>query len=81
MILTWKNRSTGRKTCSVATLSTTNLTWTGRGTNPSLRCEKLATNSLNYGMTKIRFKKYLFNFNIYIVILYTKIRENKFASD
>ena len=40
-------------TCSIATLFTTNPTWTGRGKNPGLRGEKLATDRLNHGMTKI----------------------------
>jgi len=64
MIMTWKNKSTGRKTCSIATLSTTNSTWTGRGTNTCLRGEKLATDCLNRGMKEISFQKYLFKFDI-----------------
>jgi hypothetical protein len=57
-------KTTGRKTCSVATLSITNPTSTGRGMNPDLRGEKLATDRLNRGITKIRFQKYLLKFNI-----------------
>jgi len=39
VILTGKNRSTRRKSCSIAILSTTNLTYRGMGSNPSFRCE------------------------------------------
>jgi hypothetical protein len=39
-----ENRSTRRKTCPSATLSTTNPTWTGPGSNPGLRGERTATN-------------------------------------
>jgi hypothetical protein len=37
MKLTRENRSTRRKTCPSATLSTTNPTWTDPGSNPGLR--------------------------------------------
>jgi hypothetical protein len=37
------------KTCPSATLSTTNLTWPGLGSNPSCRGGKPATNRLSYG--------------------------------
>jgi hypothetical protein len=57
-------KTTERKTCSIATLSITNPTWTGRGTNPGLRGEKLATDRLNRGIVKIIFQKYLLKFNI-----------------
>jgi hypothetical protein len=43
MKLTGENRSTGRKTCPSATLSTTNPTWTDLGLNPGLRGERPAT--------------------------------------
>jgi hypothetical protein len=43
MVLTRENRSTWRKTCLSATLSTTNRTWTGLGLNPGLRSERPAT--------------------------------------
>jgi hypothetical protein len=48
MKLTGKNRSSGRKTCPSATLSTTNPTWTKPGSNPGLRGERPATNRLSY---------------------------------
>ena len=50
MKLTVENRSTRRKTCSIATLSTTNPTWTGLRSNPGLRGERSATNRLSHGM-------------------------------
>jgi len=37
MILTGENWSTGRETCSSATLSTTNSTWTEVVSNPGVR--------------------------------------------
>lgn len=39
MLLAGTNRSTRRKSCSIAILSTTNLIEGGMGTNPSFRCE------------------------------------------
>jgi len=36
-----ENRSTGRNTCSTATLSTTNSTGIGMWSNPALRGERL----------------------------------------
>jgi hypothetical protein len=47
--LTWENRSTLRKTCPSATLSTTNPTWTDRGSNTGLRGERPATDRLSHG--------------------------------
>jgi len=41
-----ENRITRRWTCPSATLSITNLQWTGHGSNPWLPAEKLTTNSL-----------------------------------
>jgi hypothetical protein len=49
MKLTGENRSTRRKTCPSATLSTTNPTWTDPGSNPDLRGERPATNRLSHG--------------------------------
>jgi hypothetical protein len=48
MILTGENRSTRRKTCPGATLSTINLTWTGP--KPDLCVERPVTNHVIYGM-------------------------------
>jgi hypothetical protein len=51
------NRTTRRKTCPSATLSTSNPTSTALGTKPGLRDEKPATNRLSYGtanLTSIR---------------------------
>jgi hypothetical protein len=50
MKLTGENRSTQRKTCPSATLSTTNPTWTDPGSNPGLHGGRLAANSLSHGM-------------------------------
>ena len=49
MKLTVENRSTRRKTCPSATLSTTNHTWTDPESNPDLRGERPATYHLNHG--------------------------------
>jgi hypothetical protein len=49
MKLTRENRSTRRKTCPSATLSTTNPTLTDPGSNPGLRGERPATNRLSHG--------------------------------
>jgi hypothetical protein len=49
MILTGKNRSSWRKTCPSAILSTINPTWTDLG----IHGEKLATNRLSYGMAQL----------------------------
>ena len=48
MILRDENRSTRRKICPSATLSTTNPTWTGLGVNPGLRGERPTTNRLGH---------------------------------
>jgi hypothetical protein len=57
MIVTRGNQSTRWNTCPSATLSTTNLTWTGLGSNPSLRGERPATNRLSHRTTWIVLKK------------------------
>jgi hypothetical protein len=49
MKLTGEKRSTRRKTCPSATLSTTNPTWTDPESNPGFRGERLATNRLRHG--------------------------------
>ena len=46
MVLTGGTEVLGGQTCHSATLCTINLTWTGLGSNPSLRGERLATNLL-----------------------------------
>jgi len=46
MVLTGENRSTGEQTCHNATLCTKNLTWSGLGSNPGLRGERLAIDRL-----------------------------------
>jgi hypothetical protein len=49
MILTGENWRTQRKTCSSATLSTTNPIWLDPGANPGLRDDRPATNRLSHG--------------------------------
>jgi hypothetical protein len=49
MKLTGENRRTRGKTCPIATLSTTNPTWTDLGSNPSLRGERPAANRQSHG--------------------------------
>jgi hypothetical protein len=49
MKLTGENRSTGRKTCPIATMFTANPTWTDPGSNPGLRCQRPSTNRLSHG--------------------------------
>jgi hypothetical protein len=44
MLSTWQNRSTQRKPCPSATLSTINLTWTGPGSNTGLRGDRPTAN-------------------------------------
>jgi hypothetical protein len=53
MIMTGENRRTRRKTCTSATLSTTNLTWTEPVANPFLCGERPAAYCLSHGTTGI----------------------------
>jgi hypothetical protein len=53
MKLTGENRSTRRKTCLSATLSTTNHTWADLVSNPGFRGESSATNRLSHGTAKV----------------------------
>jgi hypothetical protein len=48
-VLTGDNRSTQRRTCPSGTLSTTNPTWIGPGSNMCLRDERPCTDSLRHG--------------------------------
>ena len=50
MILARESGTTRRKTCPSAALSATNIAWTGTGSNPGVRCERLASNRLSLGM-------------------------------
>jgi len=50
MILTWENRSTGRQTCLIAMLYTTNPMQTGLGLNLDSHGDMLGINSLSNGM-------------------------------
>ena len=58
MKLTGGNRSTRRKTCPSATLSTTNPTWTDPGSKPGLRIEKPATNRLSHSTANVKINLY-----------------------
>jgi hypothetical protein len=49
MKLTRENQNIRRKTRPIATLSTTNPTWTDPGSNQGLRDERPATNRLRHG--------------------------------
>jgi hypothetical protein len=49
MILTEENRTTRKKTCLGATLSTTNPTWIDQGAKPGLRGQRPATKGLSHG--------------------------------
>ena len=52
-ILMEENRSTGRKTCPHAPLSTANPTWTDLGLNPGVRGERPATSRLSCGTSEL----------------------------
>jgi len=49
MILTWEHRNTWRKLCPSATLSITNVTWSGLGLKRGLRGQRPATDRLSQG--------------------------------
>lgn len=59
MIPTGENWRTRSKPCHISTLPTTNPTWTGLGSNPSLRDERTTTNRMShektYGLRSPRF--------------------------
>jgi hypothetical protein len=58
----WKEKPKySEKTCPSATLSTTNPTWSDRGSNPGRRGGKPATHRLSYGtaMRRIRWSRYV----------------------
>jgi hypothetical protein len=57
MKLTGKTEVIGKKTYPSVTLSTTNPTWTDKGSNPGLRGERPAPNRLNHG-TAISLSRY-----------------------
>jgi len=49
-----ESQGIGRKTCSIATLSTTNLTWTDLGSKPVLHAERPVTYCLCHGMALLK---------------------------
>ena len=55
MKLTGENRSTRGKTCTSATMSTTNPTWTDPGSKPGVRGERPATNRLSRGTAQEKY--------------------------
>jgi hypothetical protein len=59
--LTGETEVLGVKNCSGASLSTTNLTWTGLRSNPGLRAERPATNGVNHGTAY----KFIYKINIF----------------
>jgi hypothetical protein len=59
MTMAGKTRSTWRKTWPIATLSTTNPTWTTPGSNPGLRGDRPATNRLSHATAA--FRHYILN--------------------
>jgi hypothetical protein len=68
MKLIGENRSTLRKTCPTATLSTTNPTWTDSGSNPGLRGERPATNGLSHGTAvSVTFSCRRIYFQVYLL--------------
>ena len=72
MIQQEKTEVHGKKTCSSLTFFTTYPTWTGRGTRPSHRGDRLAWNMCDLWWTKIQWERYsseclgysLFNYNL-----------------
>jgi len=50
-----ENRITWRKTCSIASLFTTNPIYTTLGSKPKRRCENSVTNHLSYGKDWVVF--------------------------
>jgi hypothetical protein len=60
MKLTGENRSTRGQTCSSATLSTTNPTWTNPGLNPGLRGERPETNRVIHGTANVMYVTYVY---------------------
>jgi hypothetical protein len=53
MMLTRRDRRTRREMCPIATLPTTNLTWTDTSANLGLRRERPATNRLSHDTTRL----------------------------
>jgi hypothetical protein len=54
-----EKRSTGRKVCPSATMSTTNSTWSGLGLYLSLRGERPAINRLNHGTALCQWRNFM----------------------
>jgi hypothetical protein len=58
MRLTDKNRSSLREACPIATLSTTNPTWTGLGLYLDLDIKRLMINHMHHGIAFKSFSVY-----------------------
>ena len=67
ILMEHRNRSTRRKTCPTAALSTTNPSCTDPGWNPGLRGERPATNRLSHGTGYIRRYRIVDCLTIYII--------------
>jgi hypothetical protein len=50
-----ENQINWRETCPIATLSTTDPTWTDLGTDVDLRSDRLATHLLSHGMLSCKY--------------------------
>jgi hypothetical protein len=59
VICSGENRRIQLRTCSIATVFTTNPTLTNPGANPGLRGENMATNRLIHGTSYLRLVFYL----------------------
>ena len=62
------NHSTWRINSPSATFSTTNPTWSGLGSNPSLHGHRVAANCLNHGMNYISFSSLCFMWRSTIIL-------------
>jgi hypothetical protein len=81
MKLTGEIRSTRGKTCPIATLSTTNPTWTDPGSIPCLRAERPATNRLSHGTADpLSVSSFLLNYHRFIFFLATLLRPRKWQA-
>jgi hypothetical protein len=65
--------TTRRKTCTSATLSTTNLTWNDPGSNPGLCGERPVTNRLSHGtvLTLLSCRKPQLNVELKLLLYHT----------
>ena len=77
-----QDRSTPRKSCPNATLSTTNLTWTDLGSNPGLRGERPAPFSLHVSCELQVSQLYFFETNsVKLNVAATRSKQFKHVPD